>query len=51
MILSRNRIKEEKTVQYHMRQAFFHQVDPELEVFLHVGNYNLLEILRSLKTL
>ena len=33
MILSKNRIKEEKIVQYLMGQAFFHQVDPGLEVF------------------
>ena len=33
MILSRNSIEEEKIFQYHMGQAFFHQVDPGLEVF------------------
>ena len=34
MILSRNRIEEEKIVHYHVGQAFFHQVNPGLEVFL-----------------
>ena len=33
MILSRNRIEEEKIVQYCVGQAFFNQVDPGLEVF------------------
>ena len=32
MILSRNRIEEEKIVQCHMGQVSYHQVDPELEV-------------------
>jgi len=31
--LSRNRIKEERIGQYHMGQAFFHQINPGLEVF------------------
>ena len=33
MILSRNRIIEDKTVQYHVGQAFLHQVNPGLVVF------------------
>ena len=33
MILSKNRIEEEKIFQYHVRQVFFHQVDPRLEIF------------------
>ena len=33
MILSSNRIEEEKIAQYHMGQAIFHQVDPGLDVF------------------
>ena len=33
MILSGNSIDEEKIDQYHVGQAFFHQVDPGLEVF------------------
>ena len=33
-ILSRNRIREEKILQYHVVQALFHQIDPGLEVFL-----------------
>ena len=33
MIVLRNRIKEEKVVEYHLGQAFFHQADPGLEVF------------------
>ena len=33
MIVLRNRIKEEKIVQYHVGQAFFHQADPGLEAF------------------
>jgi len=32
-ILSRNRIKEEKIFEYHVGQAFFHQVCSGLEVF------------------
>ena len=34
MTLSRNSIKERKIFEYHVGQAFFHQVDPGLEVFL-----------------
>ena len=33
MILLRNRIEEEKIVQYQVGQAFFYQVYPGLEVF------------------
>ena len=33
MILSRNRIKEDKIVQCHVGQAFLHQFNPRLVVF------------------
>ena len=33
MILSRNRIIEDKIVQYHVRQAFLQQVHPGLVAF------------------
>ena len=32
-VLLRNRIEEERIFQYHVGQAFFHQVDPRLQVF------------------
>ena len=31
VVILRNRNKEEKIVQYHVGQAFFHQVNPQLE--------------------
>ena len=34
MTLLRNRIKEEKIIQYHMGQTFFLQIDPGVVVYL-----------------
>ena len=37
MILSRKRLKEEKIVQYHVGQAFFHKIYPVLEASFCFG--------------